>query len=267
MIIQKNRSSLFLLLCLFLSPITVYAFQQDGCGSGNCIDCHKLNKKEAADLFAVPEKNIIDLKLSEVPGLWEVDIRQEQKVIPVFLDFSKQYMISGSVIKITDKKNITSERFTDLNRIDVSLIPLNDALIVGNSTAEIKIIVFDDPKCSYCAKFQLEMKRIVKERPDIAFYIKMFPLKSHPGAYEAAKSIVCANSLALLEESLAGKEINQPSCETDQIDRNLELAAKIGIHSTPTLVFPDGRIIPGYKTMENIITLLGKSSNNQKTKH
>ena len=74
--------------------------------------------------------------------------------------------------------------------------------------------------------------------------------------------IVWAKSLAMLEESLADKEIGQPTCETDQIDKNLELAANLGISSTLTMVFPDCKVIPGYKTVENIIVLLGKNSGN-----
>ena len=45
------------------------------------------------------------------------------------------------------------------------------------------------------------MKKIVEERKDIAFFIKMNPLKNHPGAYEKAKAIVCEKSLALLDDA------------------------------------------------------------------
>ena len=45
------------------------------------------------------------------------------------------------------------------------------------------------------------MKKVVRERKDIAFYIKMFPLKIHPGAYDKAKTIVCEKSLKLLEDA------------------------------------------------------------------
>lgn len=253
-------SSLYFLVLLLLPSGPLLAFTKDGCGDGECRSCHQLSKKDAAHLLTVEEKNIVDLKMSEVPGLWEIDLQQQEKVIPLFMDFSKQYLISGSVVKIADKQDITRARFTDLNRINVSSIPLDDALIVGKPDAAIRIIVFDDPQCPYCGKLQQEIKRVVDQRPDIAFYIKMFPLKMHPEAYERAKAIVCVKSLVMLEESLAGKEIGQPTCETDQIDKNLELAAHLGISSTPTMVFPDGRVMPGYKTAENIIVLLGKNS-------
>ncbi|MBU0481551.1 MAG: DsbC family protein [Proteobacteria bacterium] len=252
------------LLAFFYQCCVAQAFTADGCGAGSCRDCHILGKNEAAVLLSMPEEQIVDLKLAEVPGLWEVDVRQRQQVIPVFIDFSKQYLINGAVIKIADKQDITRERFADLNRIDVSLIPLDDALIVGKPDAPIKIIVFDDPQCPYCLKLHAEMKRVVGQRPDMAFFIKMFPLKSHPEAYERAKAIICAKSLVMLEESLAGKNIAPPDCETDQVDKNLELAARLGISSTPTLVLPDGRVMPGYKSAEEIIRLLEKPISKEK---
>lgn len=246
----------FALLLVVLFAHAVLAFTQDGCGSGECSDCHEMNKKEAATLLSITEDRIVELKFAEVPGLWEVDVLQQGKVLPLFVDFSKQYLISGTVIKIADKQDITRERFTALNRIDVAQIPLDDALVVGDPNAKNKIIVFDDPECPYCKKLQDEMHKVISSRPDIAFFIKMFPLKSHPKAYDKAKAIVCKKSLAMLEDSLNGKELPAPTCETDQVDKSIELGQRIGVRSTPTLIHPDGRIIPGYKPADKIIELL-----------
>ncbi|MGW8161267.1 MAG: DsbC family protein [Desulfobulbales bacterium] len=258
--LTRYHSLLFALIVILFHAPHVGAFQENGCGAGDCRDCHTLNKKEAAALLSIGEDSIIDLQLAQVPGLWEVDVRQQEKVIPVYIDFSKQYLLSGSVIKIADKQDITKERFADLNRIDVSVIPMDDALVVGDTAARHKIIVFDDPECPYCAKLQEEMKKVIGQRPDIAFLIKMFPLKSHPNAYAKAKAIVCAKSLEMLEASLAGKPLGPPSCEADQVEKNIALADSIGIRSTPTMIFPDGRVLPGYKPGEEIIRLLDNPS-------
>ena len=91
------------------------------------------------------------------------------------------------------------------------------------------------------------MKKVTQERKDIAFYIKMFPLKIHPGAYDKAKAIVCENSLALLENAFEKKQLPAPKCKTSVIDENIKLAEKLGISGAPTLIMPDGRVISGYK--------------------
>ncbi len=102
------------------------------------------------------------------------------------------------------------------------------------------------------------MKKVIKERKDIAFLIKMFPLKIHPGAYDKAKAIVCEKSLTLLENSLEKKPIPPPKCKTSVVDDNLKLAQKLGISSAPTLVLPDGRVIKGYRDANTLKELIEK---------
>jgi thiol:disulfide interchange protein DsbC len=100
------------------------------------------------------------------------------------------------------------------------------------------------------------MKKIVEERKDIAFFLKMFPLKIHPGAYEKSKAIICEKSLALLEEAFEKKALPPPKCETTAVDETIKLAERLGITSTPVSVMPDGRIIVGYKDAKSFLLLI-----------
>lgn len=101
------------------------------------------------------------------------------------------------------------------------------------------------------------MKKIVEERKDIVFYIKLFPLRNHPEAYEKSKAIVCEHSLKLLEEAFEKKPLPKPKCETSVIDQNIKLAEKLGIFSVPVLILPDGRVIEGYRDSKTLIRLIG----------
>ncbi len=101
------------------------------------------------------------------------------------------------------------------------------------------------------------MKKIIDERKDIAFYVKLFPLKNHPEAYEKSKSVLCEKSLTLLEDAFEKKTIPKPTCETSVVDENIRLAQKLGINSVPFLVLPDGKTIPGYKDAKTLIQLIG----------
>jgi thiol:disulfide interchange protein DsbC len=101
------------------------------------------------------------------------------------------------------------------------------------------------------------MKKIIEERKDIAFFIKFFPLKSHAGAYEKAKAILCEKSLDLLEDAHSGKPLPKPKCETTAVDESIKLAEKLGLSSVPVLIFPDGRIMPGYKDTKTLLGLIG----------
>lgn len=102
------------------------------------------------------------------------------------------------------------------------------------------------------------MKKIVEERKDIAFYIKMTALQSHPAAYEKAKAIICAKSPQLLEDAYENKPLPKPTCETAVVDENRKLLGKLGNPGLPFLILPDGRGIRGYRDAKTLIDLIGK---------
>lgn len=262
--IQLKLSAIFFLLGLFsflCSPAS--AFEKAGCGAGDCRDCHALGKEEAAALLKDKVSEVLEVKRSEVPGLWDVEAVHEGRKVPLYLDFSKKYLISGSVIKLASNENLTEKNFVSMNRIDVGKIPLDDAVVVGRPDAEAKIIVFSDPECSFCAKLHAELKKTVAEHPEIAFFVKLFPLPSHPNAKVKAQSIICAKAKggngeaeALLADSLAGKPLPAPDCDCGQVDKNLTLGKELHIAITPTLIMPDGRVLPGYKEAGEIVAAI-----------
>ena len=102
------------------------------------------------------------------------------------------------------------------------------------------------------------MKKVIKERKDIAFYIKLYPLPMHKDAYAKAKAIVCEKSLSLLEDAFERKPLPAPKCESTAIDDNIKLAQKLGITGTPAIIMPDGRLIPGYLEADALIKQIEK---------
>jgi len=102
------------------------------------------------------------------------------------------------------------------------------------------------------------MKKVIKERKDIAFFIKLYPLPMHKDAYAKAKAIVCEKSLELLEDAFANKPLPKPKCETTAVDDNITLAQQLGISGTPAIIMPDGRVIPGYMNADALIKSIEK---------
>ncbi len=102
------------------------------------------------------------------------------------------------------------------------------------------------------------MKKVIKERKDIAFYTILFPLPMHKEAYGKSKTIVCEKSPELLDAAYEKKPLPAPGCETTVIDDNIRLAAKLGISGTPAVIFPNGVLIPGAMEAANIIRQVDK---------
>lgn len=104
------------------------------------------------------------------------------------------------------------------------------------------------------------MKQIIKERPDIAFLVKMYPLPMHAGSYEKAKAILCSHSAEVLAQAHEGKTLPKADCAAPELDENLKLGESLGIKGTPTMVLPDGRIISGALPADALITQVDESA-------
>lgn len=246
---------MFFLLCFCAAPAVA---QKQGSGPANAaVENGSMNIQRAAEALGPLVDRVHGVRQSEVPGLWVVDIEKDGQKVPIFLDSNGQYLISGNVIRLSDMTNLTQKYHADLNRVDISRIPLEDALLLGKAAAATKVIVFTDPQCPYCSKLHTELQNVVERDPDIAFLIKMFPLKMHPEAYDISRSIVCAQSMELLEKAFADQPVPKATCDTKAVDTTLDLAPQLGIRSTPTLVLPDGRVLPGFKEADELLRMLG----------
>jgi thiol:disulfide interchange protein DsbC len=249
------KSLLFGVL-LVLVAVSAQAFPKENCGEQKCTDCHSLSREEAGFLLGDQAEKVLNVELSDMPGVWVVEIEKQGRKYPVYIDFTKTHLLRGEMIRLKDGENLTTLRSAALNRVDVSRIPVEDALIIGKPEAPTRVVVFTDPQCHFCGKLHHEMKKVVETDPNIVFYIKLFPLNIHPDAYMISKSILCNHSMAMLEDSLAGRPVPPPLCRAEEVDETLKLARALGIRSTPTLILPDGRLFPGYKPAGELLKLL-----------
>lgn len=247
-------------ILLFTLIFSKVVYSTSGCDE-DCMKCHSLTNEEASGILKdlkITDTRILNIQMSPLKGLWEINVEKEGKKGVFYVDFSKKYVVSGSIIEIKTSVNKTKERLSlsPINFIPQHKIPLKDALVLGNKKAPKRVIIFTDPDCPYCARLHTEMKKIIEMRKDIAFYIKLFPLKIHKDAYSKSKTILCEKSLELLEENFQGKQIPEPKCEAKEIDENIKLASKLGISGTPTIIMPDGRVFQGFFPAEKLIGLI-----------
>jgi len=256
------------LRCLFLALFVLFLPTAWGQAAGEIPDkmtavaaCSSLKEADIEQILSklnAPFTEIISIEDSPLAGLCEVAITIGNKGNPqvFYLDLRSRYIIIGSLIDIASGNNKTAEKAKKIRdglRIDTSSIPLEDALILGDRKAARRVIVFTDPDCPYCSNLHKTIKQIAAKRKDIAFYIKLFPLSFHKEAYGKSKSIICSKSLKMLDDAFDKKEIPKAACETDAVDKTIKLGESLGITATPTLILPDGRVVPGALAEEELL--------------
>jgi len=248
-----KRFSLLIIGCLIvLLPFSSYAFKLEQ--GQDCMDCHKLTTKDVEAIIekAVPGGKIVDIKASPIKGVWEIDVQRGEQRGAVLLDFSKKFLI-GQMIPVDQLGKQPPAR-----NVDVSKIPLTDAVRLGSAKAKKKVIVFTDPDCPYCRQLHPIMKQIVKKRKDIAFFVILNPLPMHKDAYKKAQAILCLKSLTMLDDAFTGKPVPEPSCSADAVERTTALAKSLEFNGTPTLVREDGTVLSGYLPEEKLLEWIDK---------
>ena len=250
-------SIIFSLTILFLAVCPVLAANKVPGKS-----CDKITLAEIKDILRkvnAENAEIFYIKKSPIAGICEAAINRGGQPAVFYFDITETYLFFGNLVEAKTMTNLTAKsarEIQDKKRIDISKIPLNAALVLGDLKAAKKVIIFTDPECPYCSELHKVIKQISEKRKDIAFYIKMFPLEMHKDAYWKAKSIVCKNSLQLLQDCFDKKEIEKTDCQTTEVDDTIKLAQSLGITGTPAIILPDGRLRVGAMPEAELTSLI-----------
>ena len=250
------RTILLMMMALLLAPALAGAFDKNDSTVKPCTSCHTITREEVAALVGTTPDNVAGISSAPLRGFWEVGLVASGKVYPVYVDYSKKYLLQGQIMRFSDKENLTRARFEELNRIDVSSIPLQNAVVIGKSSSARKIIVLTDPSCAYCVKLHKEIKEAVAKDPEAAFYI--MPYSRDPNdksIYNKCLAAVCDKSGKILDDIYAGKPAPPPTCKSNAVDEAYRLAGRLQIQGTPSMVLPDGRLISGYRSAEDLLKL------------
>ncbi len=239
------------------TPGTAAAFKDHASASRACVECHTLTREDAAAALRGVADNVVGVAPGPFPGVWEIDAEKGGKIHPVYLDYSLKYFFMGQFIRLSDKRNLTALRYSDLNRVDVSSISLKDAIVMGNRAAKKRIIVLSDPTCPYCVKLHREIKKAVAKDPDAAFYVMPYPRNRNDKAtYRKCLAVVCGKSEKLLDDAYEGKELPAPACRSEAVNETIALAERLRIQGTPSMILPDGRIAGGYMDADELLSLI-----------
>lgn len=226
----------------------------------------KDQKVLAALQKAYPQNRIRLARETQVTGFYEVILGEGVSYVFITADTLKkldlineknrdayfQHWIFGGVFY--DMKNqidLTAPMKKLAQMVDVSKLPVENAITREVGKAENTLFVFTDPRCPFCKKLEAELVKL----ENVRIHTFLTPLTSlHPDAKEVSARILCAKDKAKAFEDfmLKGKEISEPAqCQTT-LEANERLMTELGIKGTPTIFFENGERATGALSAEAI---------------
>ena len=190
---------------------------------------------------------IDEVSKSPIPGLYEVRMGTEI----LYTDERGEHVIEGSIIETKTRSNLTEARIDKLTAIDFAALPLKDAIVWKQGTGARKLVVFADPNCGYCKKFENEMQQV----KNVTVYTFLYPILGGDSP-EKSRNIWCAkdNGVAWRNWMINGTAPTRSmgQCDVSALQRNVALGKKYRVTGTPALVFEDGKRVPGAMAPEQV---------------
>jgi thiol:disulfide interchange protein DsbC len=184
---------------------------------------------------------IDEVSKTAIPGIYELRVGAEV----LYSDERGEHILQGELIETKTRNNLTQARIDKLSAIDFASLPLKDAIVWKQGTGARRLVVFADPNCGYCKKFEKEMQSV----KDVTVYTFLYPILGGDSP-DKSRNIWCAkdNSVAWRDWMINGTPAPRAmggKCDLAALDRNVALGKKYRVNGTPALVFEDGKRVPG----------------------
>ena len=190
---------------------------------------------------------IDEVTKTAVPGIYELRMGTEV----LYTDERGDTLFEGQLIDTKTRTNLTEARLNKLTAIDFASLPLKDAIVWKQGSGARKLVIFADPNCGYCKRFEKELQQV----KDVTVYTFLYPILGGDSP-EKSKNIWCSkdNTSAWRDWMLNGTAPvrNMGKCDTAAIDRNVAMAKKYRVNGTPAIVFEDGKRVPGAMTLDQV---------------
>ncbi|MEQ1600464.1 MAG: DsbC family protein [Methylophilaceae bacterium] len=199
------------------------------------IDAHNIKVQFEKAYPAMKIKSVLP---TPIPGLYEVFTNGNI----LYIDKSGQYVLAGAtLVEDSSKRNLTAERMKTLTAIAFAELPLKDAIAIKKGNGAYKFAIFADPDCPHCKTLETGLEKL--NLSDYTAYVFLLPLEElHPEAKAKAEAIWCAKDRNAAWENwmLKGTAPQTATCE-NPLASNAQLAAKLGVASTPTIYLNNGQ--------------------------
>ncbi len=188
---------------------------------------------------------IDEIRKTPIAGLYELTVGGNV----FYSDEQGHHLIDGVLVDTRTRSNLTEARLDKVNAIDVAALPQKDAIVVKQGNGSRKLVVFADPNCSFCKRFEKDLL----QAKDVTVLTYLYPILG-PDSTEKSRNIWCAKDSAKAWRAWMIDGVAPPKagadCDASVLQRNTELGRRHRVTGTPALVFEDGKRVPGVMPLD-----------------
>ena len=211
--------------------------------------------KKNLEVILTQDMVVESIEPSPMPGTYIVKVNGQT----VFATSAGDYLMIGEVYDSIREVNLGEElRAIDMIRV-IGNIPESEMILMGEATGR-HVTVFTDIDCAYCRQFHKTVPELQSRGLQVRYL--MFPragLQSE--SYHGAVSVWCSgNQAESMTLAKSGGTVEPRTCDNPVAQQYL-LGQRIGVRGTPTMILDNGKVIPGFVEVDELLTLADMADN------
>lgn len=178
----------------------------------------------------------------------------------LYLDESGRYALVGKLMDLQTREDLTEQRLGARRLEQLAAFPDDDKVVFrAEGEEKAHVDVFTDTTCPFCQRLHNEVPKLQEAGVTVRYL--PFPRSGPRGAgYEEMRSVWCsANRQQAMTDAKSGQSyrIGDTACEAaDAVAEGYRLGIEVGVTGTPSIVLPDGRMLPGYQPWRDLLSAL-----------
>ena len=197
------------------------------------------------------------VELSELPGLYRVSIVQGPTI---YSTADGAYFIVGDLynVGVAGLVNMGEQQRSNDRKEAIAAVPEADVIVFpAKGVTLTHITVFTDVSCFYCQKLHQEVPELNRRGVEVRYLAYPRQGIGSPGFRQLASAWCADDRQATLTAFKNREELKENVCPGNPIAEQFALGQALGVRGTPAIVMPDGEMIPGYKSADDLAQALG----------
>ncbi len=196
--------------------------------------------KEIQNLELFKRAQVVVKQGYDAGSVYLLNVTVQGKGDKIFLTKDKKYLIAGDMISTKDGQPL---------EVPADLTPTLGKEAFTFGTGKDEYVLFTDPECPYCKKFEEHFPKIEDKVKIRVFY---FPLDFHKNAKDISLYVMSQKNYKDKVNAMINTNKDTPAFKNKKyakgekeelqkhLDSQLEVAKKLGIRGTPSVYDKDG---------------------------
>lgn len=225
--------------------------------AGEPLDKEQLDKLRTAMEAPGVGLKVVSAQTSEIAGLYQVQLADGPLV---YATLKGDFFIVGDLYSVTPQGYVNlAEKRRDGERMERLAKVKNEDMIIFSPAGETRayVSVFFDDTCYYCQKLHQEVPQLNKNGVEVR-YLAYPRAGVNSAAFKQLASAWCADDPQATLTALTRKEaVPENVCANNPVAAQFQLGQELGVNGTPAIVTQTGQMIPGYRSADELMVILG----------